>query len=215
MDQEIHNNLEGFENISGLSTTPSPIMDNLVELIATQNNLLRQLSQGQPTIQQLLQQQQLQLSGCPIHQSQVANYQEPNKETKEEKDIYLDSLLSPSQLPMKLEEMKVRNPKHSLDPIDLTRWKIICTEFIPRRRHRAIKTPDPDTVFRARTLSSIMEELDQDGNSTRKDDLVGMPVKLLLDNNQPRGPSDTNCCINYAASKKKIGRKRQRKEYIR
>ena len=43
MDQEIHNNLEGFENISGLSTTP----DNLVELIATQNDLLRQLLQGQ------------------------------------------------------------------------------------------------------------------------------------------------------------------------
>jgi len=56
MDQETHNNLEGFENISGPSTTPSPIMDNLVELIATQNNLLRQLSQGQQTIQQLLQQ---------------------------------------------------------------------------------------------------------------------------------------------------------------
>ena len=56
MDQEIHNNLEGFENISGPSTTTSPTLDNLVELIATQNDLLRQLFQGQQTIQQLLQQ---------------------------------------------------------------------------------------------------------------------------------------------------------------
>ena len=77
MDQETHNNLEGFENISGPSTTSSPTLDNLVELIATQNNLLRQLSQGQQTIQQLLQQQQHQLSGCPIQQPQIANYQEP------------------------------------------------------------------------------------------------------------------------------------------
>ena len=164
------------------------------------------------------------MSGCPIHQSQVANYQEPNEEIKEEKDIYSDSLLPPSQLPMKLEEMKARNSKHSLDPIDLTRWEITCTEFIPRRRHRAIKTPDPDTVFRARTLSSIMEELDQDGNSTRKDDLVGMPVMLSLDNNQSKGPSDTNHCINYGSTsqipknysrKQKIERKRQRKEHKR
>ena len=58
MDQETHNNLEGFENVSGPSTTPSPTLHNLVELIATQNDLLRQLFQGQQTIQQLLQQQQ-------------------------------------------------------------------------------------------------------------------------------------------------------------
>ena len=145
MDQETHNNLEGFENISGPSTTTSPTLDNLVELIATQNDLLRQIFQGQQTIQQLLQQYQHQLSACPIHQSQVANYQEPNEEIKEEKDIYSDSLLPPSQLPMKLKEMKARNPKHSLDPIDLIGWEITCTEFIPRRRHQAIKTPDLDT----------------------------------------------------------------------
>jgi len=66
MDQEIHNNLECFENISGPSTTPSPTLDNLVELIATQNELFRRLFQGQQTIQQLLQQQQHQSSGCPI-----------------------------------------------------------------------------------------------------------------------------------------------------
>ena len=106
MDQEIHNNLEGFENISGPSTTTSSTLDNLVELIATQNDLLRQFFQGQQTIQQLLQRQQHQSCERPIHQSQVANYQEPNDETKEEKDIYSDSLLPPSQLPMKLEEMK-------------------------------------------------------------------------------------------------------------
>ena len=120
MDQETHNNLEGFENINGSSTTTSPTLDNLVGLIATQNDLLRQLFQGQQTIPQLLQQQQHQLSGYPIHQPQIANYQEPNEETKEEKDIYLDSLLPPSQLLMKLEEMKDRNPKYSLDLIDLT-----------------------------------------------------------------------------------------------
>ena len=57
MDQETHNNLEGFENASGPSTTPSPTLHNLVELIATQNDLLRQLFQVQQTIQQLLQQQ--------------------------------------------------------------------------------------------------------------------------------------------------------------
>jgi len=43
MDQETHNNLEGFENASGPSTTPSPTLHNLVELIATQHDLLRQL----------------------------------------------------------------------------------------------------------------------------------------------------------------------------
>ena len=215
MDQEIHNNLEGFENISGPSTTPSSTLDNLVELIATQNELLYQLFQRQQTIQQLWQQQQHQLSGCPIHQPEIVNYQEPNEETKGEKDIYLDSLLPPSQLPMKLEEMKAWNSKHSLDPIDLTRWEITCTEFIPRRRHQAVKTPDPDTVFRARTFPSIKEKMDQDGNSTHEDDLVDMPVMLLSDNNPSRGLSDTNRCINYAASKQKIERKRQRKEHIR
>ena len=40
MDQETHNNLEGFENASGPSTTPSPTLHNLVELIATQSDLL-------------------------------------------------------------------------------------------------------------------------------------------------------------------------------
>jgi len=183
MDQETHNNLEGFENISGPFTTSSPTLDNLVELIATQDDLLRQLFQGQQTIQQLLQQLQHQSCGFPIYQFQVANYQEPNEETKEEKDIYSDSLLPPSQLPMKLEEMKAWNSKHSLDPIDLTRWEITCTEFIPRRRHQAVKTPDPDTVFRARTLSSIKEKMDQDGNSTHEDDSVCMPGMLSLDNN--------------------------------
>ena len=54
MDQEIHNNLEGFENVSGPSTTPSPTLHNLVELMATQNDVLYQLLQGQQTIQQLL-----------------------------------------------------------------------------------------------------------------------------------------------------------------
>ena len=51
MDQETHNNLEGFENISGPFTTSSPTLDNLVELIATQNDLRHQLFQGQQTIQ--------------------------------------------------------------------------------------------------------------------------------------------------------------------
>ena len=44
---ETHNNLEGFENVSGPSTTPSPTLDNLVELIATQNELFHRLFQGQ------------------------------------------------------------------------------------------------------------------------------------------------------------------------
>ena len=196
MDQETHKNLEGFENISGPSTTPSPIMGNLVELIATQNNLLRQLSQGQQTIQQLLQQQQHQLSGCPIHQSQVANYQEPNEEIKEEKDIYSDSLLPPPQLPMKLKKMKTRNPKRSLASIDLTGWEITCTEFIPRRRHQTIKTPNLDTVLKARILSSTKEEMNQDGDSTHENDSVGIPIMMPLNNHPPRGPSNINHCLN-------------------
>ena len=54
MDEETHNNLEGFENASEPSTTSSPTLHNLVELIAAQNDVLRQLLQGQQTIQQLL-----------------------------------------------------------------------------------------------------------------------------------------------------------------
>jgi len=241
MDEETHNNLEGFENDSGSSTTSSPTLHNLVELIATQNVLLRQLFQGQQTIQQSLQKQQLQSSGYPIHQLQVTNYQEPNKETNEEKDIYSDSLLPPSQLPMKPSEMKTRNSKCSLDPIDLTGWEISCAEFIPHHQHQAVKTPDLDTVFRARTLSSIKEKMDQDRYPTHEDDSAGMPVMLPLDNNQPRGPSDTNRCFNCGSPshffrncsraktqiqgqrpiqiprnnsrKKKIERRRQRKEH--
>ena len=182
-------------------------------LIATQNDLLRQLFQGQQTIPQLLQQQQHQLSGYPIHQPQIANYQEPNEETKEEKDIYLDSLLPPSQLLMKLEEMKARNPKYSLDPIDLIGWEITCTEFIPCRRHQHVKTSNSDIVFRARTLLSIKEKMDQEGNFTYENDSLGMPIMLPLENNQPRGTSDINRCINYATSKQKIECKRQRKEH--
>ena len=119
----------------------------------------------------------------PIYQPQVVNYQEPNEETNEEKDIYSDSLLPPSQLSMKLKKMKAQNPKRSLAPIDLTGWEITCTEFIPRRRYQAVKTPDLDTAFRARTLSSIKEKMDQDGNSTHEDDSVCMPGMLSLDNN--------------------------------
>ena len=47
MDQDTHNNLEGFENTSGPSTTSSPTLHNLVELIAAQNDVLRQLFHGQ------------------------------------------------------------------------------------------------------------------------------------------------------------------------
>jgi len=47
MDQETHNNLEGFENTSGPSTTSSPTLHKLMELIAAQNDVLRQLFQGQ------------------------------------------------------------------------------------------------------------------------------------------------------------------------
>ena len=69
-------------------------------------------------------------------------------------------------------------------------------EFIPRRQHQAVKTPDLDTAFRARTLSSIKEKMDQDPYPTHEDDSAGMLVMLPLDNNQPRGPSDTNRCFN-------------------
>ena len=51
MDQETHNSLEGFGNASESSTPPSPTLHNLVELIAAQNDVLRQLFQGQQTIQ--------------------------------------------------------------------------------------------------------------------------------------------------------------------
>ena len=215
MDQETNNNLEGFENASEPSTTSSPTLHNLVKLMATQNDVLRQLLQGQQTIQQLLQQQQHQLREYPIYQPQVVNYQEPNEETNEENDIYSDSLLLPSQLPMKPREVETRNSKCSLDPIDLTGWEISCAEFIPRRQHQTVKTLDLDTVFRARTLPSIKEKMDQKGNFTYKNDSVGMPIMLPLENNQPRGPSDTNHYINYATSKQKIECKRQRKEHKR
>jgi len=67
MDQETNNNLEGFENASEPSTTSSPTLHNLVKLMATQNDVLCQLLQGQQTIQQLLQQQQHQLREYPIY----------------------------------------------------------------------------------------------------------------------------------------------------
>jgi len=200
MDHGTHLNLEGLESASELSTTPPSLLHNLVELIATQNELLCRLVQGQQEIQQLLQQQQYQSSGCPIHQPQVADYQGPNEETNEEKDIYSDSLLPSSQLPMKLTEVKARNPKRSLDPIDLTGWKITCTEFIPRRRHQTVKTSNNDTVFRVRPLSPIEEKIDQEGNSTPENSSVGMLVMLPLDNNQLRGPSDTNHCFNCGSA---------------
>ena len=111
--------------------------------------------------------------------------------------------------------MKVRNPKHSLDPIDLTGWEITCAEFIPRRQHQAVKTPDHDTVFRSRTLFPIKKKMDQDGNPTQEHDSVCMLVILSLENNQPRDPSNTNRCINYVASKQKVERKRQWKEHKR
>ena len=56
MDHETYLNLEGLENASEPSTTPPSLLHNLVELIATQNELLRRLVQGQQEIQQLLQQ---------------------------------------------------------------------------------------------------------------------------------------------------------------
>ena len=173
MDQETNNNLEGFENASEPSTTSSPTLHNLVKLMAIQNDVLRQLLQGQQTIQQLLQKQQHELREYPIYQPQVVNYQEPNEETNEEKDIYSESLLPPSQLLMKPREMETRNSKCSLDPIDLTGWEISCAEFIPRRQHQTIKTPNLDTVFRARTLSSIKEKKDQDRYPTHEDDSAG------------------------------------------
>ena len=182
MDQETHNNLNGFENTSGPSTTSSPTLHNLMELITAQNDVLCQLFQGQQTIQQLLQQHQHQSSGYPIYQPQVARYQKPHEEIKEEKDIYTDSLLPPSQLPMKLKKMKAQNPKRSLVSIDLTGWKITCTEFIPHRQHQAVKTPNLDIVFRARILSSTKEEMNQDGDSTHENDSVGIPVMMPLNN---------------------------------
>ena len=81
MDQETYNNLEGFENASGPSTTPSP---NTAQPSGTNSYPKRfapQLFQGQQTTQQSLQQQQHQSSGYLIHQPQVVNYQEPNEET--------------------------------------------------------------------------------------------------------------------------------------
>jgi len=192
MDHGTHLNLEGLESASELSTTPPSLLHNLVESIATQNELLCRLVQGQQEIQQLLQQQQYQSSGCPIHQPQVADYQGPNEETNEEKDIYSDSLLPSSQLPMKLTEVKARNPKRSLDPIDLTGWEITCTEFVPHHRHQTVKTSD----MGARTLSPIEEKIDQGGNTTPENSSLGMPIMLPLDINQLRGPSDTNRCFN-------------------
>ena len=119
MVRATHSTLDNF-GASGSGSQPPP--PGLEELLATQNELLRQLVQGQQAISHFLQQQHFQLDGHKVHQSPVADYQELNEKTQEINDVYSDSLVPPSQLLMKLKDDQVKclTPKHGSSNIDLT-----------------------------------------------------------------------------------------------
>src|SRR6185503_20015351 len=116
-------------SVSG-SQPPPP---GLEELLATQNELLRQLVQGQQAISHFLQQQHFQLDGHKVHQSPFADYQELQEETQEIKDVHSDSLMPPSQLPMKLknDQVKCLTPKHGSSNMDLTDGKLHAQNSFP------------------------------------------------------------------------------------
>src|SRR6185437_6436751 len=79
MVRATHSTLDNF-GVSGSGSQPPPL--GLEELLATQNELLRQLVQGQQAISHFLQQQHFQQDGHKVHQSLVADYQELNEETR-------------------------------------------------------------------------------------------------------------------------------------
>ena len=82
---------------------------------------------------------------------------EMTRKQEEVQDVYSDSLLSPSQLPMELKDPHVEclALKNSGYYIDLRGWEITCTEFLPRGRRQASSTTDVDPNIRARTRSPV------------------------------------------------------------
>ena len=76
-------------------------------------------------------------------------------------NIYLDSLMPPSQLPMELQDHQeeCQTLKHGTCDIDLSGWEITCTDFLPRGRRQARCTTDTDTIMRTRTCSPVRESL--------------------------------------------------------
>ena len=92
------------KDFSASSSGIQPPPPSIEELLATQNELLRQLLQGQLAIGQFLQQQYFQLEGHNVPQPQIVGLQELDEKTQEIRDVYTDSLMPPSQLPMKLKD---------------------------------------------------------------------------------------------------------------
>ena len=82
---------------------------------------------------------------------------EINGKQEETQNVYSDSLMPPSQLPMELKDPHVECMalKSSGYDIDLSGWEITCTEFLPRGRRQASSTTDVDPTIRARTSSPV------------------------------------------------------------
>jgi len=152
---------------SGIQTPPLSIE----ELLATQNELLRQLLQGQLAIRQFLQQQYFQPDGHNVPQPQVVGLQELDEKTQEIRDVYSDSLMPPSQLPMKLKDDQVKSStlKHGPSDIDLTGWEITCTKFVPRRRKTkgCFNCGNP-TQFARKCPQVTQQNQDQGSSQTNK-----------------------------------------------
>ena len=82
---------------------------------------------------------------------------EINGKQEETHNVYSDSLMPPSQLPMELKDPHVECMalKSSGYDIDLSGWEITCTEFLPRGKRKASSTTDVDPTIRARTRSPV------------------------------------------------------------
>ena len=152
MDPGIHDTPEGLGSASGSEQpTPPPPPCNLAEFMDVQTVLLRQLIQGQVAIGQFLLQQHFQPDEHNVHQPQVVGYQELNQEITETKDVFSDSLMPPSRLPMKLKDHQLtcRTLKHGPSDIDLAGWEITCTEFVPCGRRQTSNSINANTILRA------------------------------------------------------------------
>jgi len=163
-----HSTSEDF-GASGSGIQPPPL--SIEELLATQNELLRQLLQGQLAIGQFLQQQYFQLEGHNVRKPQIVGLQELDEKTQEIRDVYTDSLMPPSQLPMKLKDDQVKSStlKHGPSDIDLTGWEITCTEFVPRRRKtKGCFNCGNSTQFAQKCPQVTQQNQDQGSSQTSK-----------------------------------------------
>ena len=151
-------------------------------------------------IYQFLQQQHHQCARHDDHQPQNSNCQELNEEITETKDVFSDSLMPPSRLPMKLKDHQLtcRTLKHGPSDIDLAGWEITCTEFVPRGRRQTSNTINANTVLRARTRSPVQETMDLARCTKPKKGSVGVPASTSLVNKLPGGSSKMKCCFNCA-----------------